>query len=163
MLDLINAIMNPLRWIHIMSGALWFGLVFFINVVILPALKKNPKDPVILDELFPRIFRLASIVSATVVVSGTLMLHGMVDGDWTRLLSSGRWGHALLLGGGLAWGITIFHFVVESILAKRMGFDSSADPQAMAKFHVVIQKVPRVAMVVLSAIFLLMMIAARGI
>jgi len=77
--------------------------------------------------------------------------------------SSGRWGHALLLGGGLAWGITIFHFVVESILAKRMGFDSSADPQAMAKFHVVIQKVPRVAMVVLSAIFLLMMIAARGI
>jgi uncharacterized membrane protein len=159
------AFLLPLRWLHILSGATWFGLVVLINFVLLPAIQgaENPTQLHIINrQIFPRVFRLASITSATSVITGTWMLHTLLNGDWTRLLSAGVWGYTLLVGGTLAWLITLFHFVFESIIAKKLGFDAQQDPDAMARFHTVLKIVPRIAMVVLLAIFVLMMVAARG-
>ncbi len=164
MLEFIRSVVIPLRWLHILTAAAWFGEVVVINLVLIPALKRAAiieRDFVLLG-VFPGIFRLASVLSAVVVSSGTLLTYALLDGQWSRLLTSGVWGHSILLGGTLAWSITFFHFFVEGWVSKRLGYDETKTPGALAQMHVAVSTIPRLAMLLLSLIFILMMIAARG-
>lgn len=165
MLELLTQLASPIRWLHVLSAAAWFGEVAVINFVLIPALKKNenPAADFVYRHIFPRIFRLATILSVTVVLSGTALLHVRVVGDWTQLFASGLWGVVILIGGGLAWAITIFHLFIEHGIARRAGFGPDTSETGMAQMHVVHSIIPRIAMLVLGIIFLLMMIAARGI
>lgn len=164
MLEFIQGLVIPIRWLHVLSAAAWFGEVAVINFVLIPAIQKSSiaERNHLMLRVFPGIFRLASVVSAMVVTTGTLLTYAMVNGQWSRLLTSGTWGYAIFVGGIMAWLITIFHFFIEGWLSKRLGYDESQHPGALAEMHVTVSTIPRFAMLVLTVIFIAMMIAARG-
>lgn len=160
--------MNPvvfLRWLHILSGAAWLGEVFAINFVFIPSLKSMPtrERPRFIRNVFPRIFRLASVLSLLSVSSG-LTLSYLLSG-WRDLATifTTRWGISILVGGGLSIALTLFHFFVESRLEPiAISMDEGTDQVDVEKVMTFLRYVPRVGLLVMISIFILMMYAAKG-
>ncbi len=44
--------MMALRWLHLVFGIIWIGLLYFFNLVLTPAMKKY--DPTLRIKIFPR-------------------------------------------------------------------------------------------------------------
>jgi uncharacterized membrane protein len=155
------SLLNIVRWVHIISGVAWLGEVLAINFVLLPALLNMEKKDrgAFIRQIFPRVFRLASVLSLLAIFSGTTMSY-LITG-WKNLgpLLSTRWGIGILIGGGLGLGLTLFHFLAESRLEP---VAAKADEADVEKIISVLKVVPRVGLVVIVAIVLLMMYAARG-
>ena len=65
-----------IRIIHVMAGVAWFGAVVTVNTVLIPYLLSieigNRRE--VLTTLFPRIFRLASVLSLAAVLTGSALL-----------------------------------------------------------------------------------------
>jgi uncharacterized membrane protein len=153
-----------LRWIHVLSASAWFGEVVVINVVLIPALsgRQGAARREMLATIFPRVFRLASVLAATTAVTGGALLYLHTGGDW-RMLTSGRWGMSILVGGTMGLVLVLFHFFMEDRLARRAGIGRADTPDAvLADVHVKLQIVPRVGLVVITTIIFLMMYAVRG-
>jgi uncharacterized membrane protein len=158
------SLINIVRWVHIISGVAWLGEVITINFVLLPVLNNMNEDArgEYIRRIFPRVFRLASALSLTAILSGALMSYLLTGwknlGDWYGT----RWGAGILIGGCLALLLTLFHFLMESRLepvARAAGEGSEIDVE---KIMAVLNIVPRIGLAVLVLIVLLMMYAARG-
>lgn len=82
-------IVSTLRWIHALAGAAWFGEVMVIVFVLVPTVTRAEPDRQrwILANLFPRLFRLASVLVATVLLAGILLNLAMSGWsvDWETL------------------------------------------------------------------------------
>jgi uncharacterized membrane protein len=155
-------LLNIVRWVHIISGVAWLGEVVTINFVLLPALLKMEKDnrgPFI-RQIFPRVFRLASVLSVSAILSGALMSY-LITGwkDLGPLLGS-RWGIGILAGGSLGLALTLFHFLAESRLEP---VAIKADQADIEKIISILKVVPRVGLGVIALVVVLMMYAARGV
>jgi uncharacterized membrane protein len=163
---MLDSWLIPIRWIHVIAGSTWFGEVVVINFILLPVLDSLdvPGRRRFLTTVFPRVFRMASVLSATAVVTGLLMVFTITEGDLSRL-TQGRWGHAILFGGSLGTVLTLFHFFMENRLAKRIGIGCEYIPSDddLANVHEKLKIVPRGGMLVISTIFFSMMYAVRGI
>ncbi len=102
------------RWIHVMAATAWFGEVVTINFVLVPVLSRMPREEgaKFLAAVFPTIFRLASVLSATAVLSGGYLA-------WTRFSASPEalwttWsGRSFLAGATIGLALTVFHFILE--------------------------------------------------
>jgi uncharacterized membrane protein len=155
----------PIRWIHVLSGSIWLGEVAVINFILIPVLGKLDVEHrrQFLTTVFPRVFRMASVLSATSVVSGLMLITMITDGNFAQLLE-GRWGHAILFGGTLGTLLTVFHFFMENRLAKKIGVGCEHLPSdaQLTDVHAKLKVVPRAGMLVISTIFLSMMYAVRG-
>ena len=134
-----------------------------INLILIPVLSKYRGEmrKEFLISIFPKIFNLASVLSATVVVTGIFMVYHLTNGDLENLLS-GRWGLSILVGGILGILLTLFHFFMENRLAKKIGLGKQGDAEKLAEVHLKLKIVPRVGLLVILTIFLLMLNAARG-
>jgi uncharacterized membrane protein len=161
--------MNPVvffRWLHIISGAAWLGEVFTINFVIIPSLRsmENDRRPGFIRSVFPRIFRLASFLSIVSISSGLTMSYLLSGWDDLSIFLTTRWGLAILIGGSLGIALTLFHFFVESRL-EPIAFSLTNDTQSEEVERIIsfLRYVPRAGLLVMIAIFLLMMYAARGV
>ena len=154
-------LLNIVRWVHIISGVAWLGEVLAINFVLLPALLNMEKENrgAFIRQVFPRVFQLASVLSLLTISSGAVMSY-IITG-WKNLppLLDTRWGIGILIGGGLGLALTLFHFLAESRLEP---VAAKADDADVEKLISVLKIVPRVGLVVILAIVLLMMYAARG-
>lgn len=153
------------RWLHIISGAAWLGEVITINVVLIPSLLSATREDQarMIRNVFPRLFRLASVLSLISISSGLTMSY-LLSG-WTDLtiFLTTRWGIAILIGGGLGIALTLFHFFVESRLEPiAVSMDSGSDPVDIERVVRVLRYVPRIGLLVMLTIFVLMMYAARG-
>ncbi len=153
-----------IRTVHVLSGSFWIGEVVVINFILIPVLSNFQGDmrKQFLITLFPKIFHLASILSATVVITGVFMVYYMTNGDFNNLLS-GRWGLSILVGGSLGIILTAFHFFMENRLAKKIGLGKQGDEEKLGEVHVKLKIVPRMGLIVITCIFLLMINAVRGI
>jgi uncharacterized membrane protein len=162
----MDAFLIPLRWVHVIAGSTWFGEVVVINFILIPVLGTLGVEERrrFLTTVFPRIFRMASVLSATAVISGLALLTLVTKGDFS-LLFTGRWGLAILLGGTLGTLLTVFHFFMENRLARRIGVGCEYVPsdEQLADVHTKLKVVPRGGMLVISTIFFSMMFAVRGI
>jgi len=155
-----------LRWLHILSGAAWLGEVVTINFVIIPALKHmDARDrPRYIRETFPRLFRLASILSLISVSSGITMLILTADWNGPAAFLASRWGLSITFGGSLALALTAFHFFVESRLEPiASSLEAGTPGKDIDKVIRILRVVPRVGLVVMIVIFISMMYTARGI
>ena len=156
-----------LRWVHILCGSAWFGEVVVINFVLIPVVNKLDLQTrrAFIKNVFPRIFRLASILAATTVIAGALLMWHYVGGD-LRLLLKSRWGHGILVGGTLGTLLTLFHFFMEERLAKKIGIGadgSSPDADAaLEDVHTKLKIVPRLGLAVITTIMISMMFAVRS-
>lgn len=157
--------MNVVRWIHIISGIAWFGEVVTINVVLVPALMslKTEARGGFLRQVFPRVFRLASVLSATAVISGAVLNYMMTGWKDPSIFIQSRWGISILIGGALGLLLTLFHFFAENHLEPTANTADSI-PEAEVE-HIIhaVNIVPKVGMFIILIVILLMMFAARGI
>lgn len=153
-----------IRTLHVLSAGLWLGEVAVINFILIPAFARLEGETrkKFLIVVFPRVFKLASIFSATAIITGSFLLGTLVQGD-LRALFQGRWGWSILIGGSLGIILTVFHFFLEQILAKKLGFNENISEDAMAEFHIKLKIVPRLGLIIITVIFLLMINASRGI
>jgi uncharacterized membrane protein len=152
------------RWIHVLAASAWFGEVVAINFILIPTLSSYQGEgrKSFLNDVFPRVFRMASILSATAAVTGGLLLYHHVGFDLPSLAGS-HWGRMILLGGGLGLLLTLFHFFMENHLARRVGVGCpDISSEQVEDVHGKLQIVPRVGLVVISTIFIVMMSAVRG-
>ncbi|MFQ5555777.1 MAG: DUF4149 domain-containing protein [Acidimicrobiia bacterium] len=152
-----------LRWVHIVAGGAWLGSVAMVVFVVVPAFGQldEPRRGWFAEVVFPRIFRLASVLSITVVAAGIALYFERVGWRFTlRPLVTGRWGWSILIGGGLALLLTIFHFVAEGRLAPHVkgATDTPFEPRVLT----VLRIAPRVGLTILVTVVILMAYAARG-
>jgi uncharacterized membrane protein len=156
--------LHLIRWFHILAGAAWLGEVVMINVVLVPTLSRL--EPAVRGRVMavalPRVFRLASVLSAVTVLTGFLLFVRMTGGQLEVLVAS-RWGRSILVGGALGLALTLFHFVAERrfepALAGVRGNPGGDETELVLQRMRVI---PRVGLGVLLITFVLMMYAARG-
>ena len=105
---------------------------------------------------------LLSVLSLTAVVTGAYLLWHRFEGQWDALFTTGQ-GHAFLFGGTVAILLTTFHFAIEPQLDGMICTAADNDDlEVTARVVRLLQIIPRVGMVVILAIFLAMMIGARG-
>lgn len=153
------------RWLHILSGAAWLGEVITINFVLVPSLKDmdTGERSRYISRVFPRLFRLASVLSLISIFSGLTMTY-LISG-WTNLsiFFTTRWGVAILIGGLLGLSLTGFHFFVESRLKPVASALEEGTEEELGRMMTVLKSVPRAGLAVMIVIFLLMMYAARGV
>jgi uncharacterized membrane protein len=154
------------RWVHILSGAAWFGEVIIINFVLLPLLKPMgfEQRALFLHKIFPRVFRLASFLSVLALSSGLIMSYLITGWKDLDVFLSTRWGVSILIGGSLGLLLTMFHFFVESrlepLVASLNESPQQMDVERITRF---LQYIPRAGLLVILTTFILMMVAARGI
>lgn len=157
---------NIIRWVHVVAGSAWFGEVVVINFVLIPVLSgyhgTARKD--FLNTIFPRIFKLASVLSFTTAVTGGILLYNFVGFNIVELTERGTWGYSILIAGTLGFILTIFHFFIENLMARKIGVgDPNLSQDAVEDVHLKLKLVPRLGMTVITIIFLLMMNATHGI
>ena len=152
-----------IRWIHILAGAAWLGAVVMVVFVLVPSVQRlnEPERGQVASIVFPRVFRLASVLSVTVVSAGIALY--LERFGWRlelQPLVSSRWGWSILIGGGLGLILTIFHFVAEGRLAPlvRRGSDAPLDTRVLT----VLRIAPKVGLGILVTTVVLMAYAARG-
>lgn len=153
-----------IRALHVIAASSWLGEVIVINFVLIPLVARNTGEirKQFIITLFPRLFRLASILSATTVLTGAYLLHVYTQDDFTLLLN-GRWGLGILIGGSLGLLLTLFHFFMENKLAKRIGIvKKTGSADVLEDVHLKLRIVPRLGLVVIVTAYLLMLYAVRG-
>jgi len=148
------------RWIHAIAAAAWFGEVVVINFVLIPTLSKYQgvarKD--FLNTIFPRVFRLASVLALTTAITGGVLLYHYVGFEIGQLFERGSWGISIFIGGLMGLILTLFHFFMENLLAKRIGVgDPNISETAVEDVHLKLKLVPRLGLVVITVIFVMMM------
>lgn len=152
------------RWIHVLAGAAWLGEVVIVVFVLIPALVslQPGKRPEFVSNIFPRVFRLASVLAGTTLAAG-LTLNYLLTG-WRNLgpyFASTR-GAAILIGGLLGALLAGFHFFVEARIEGRvvqLVEGMQAEQDRIERF---LQVIPRVGLLILLVVFILMMVGARG-
>ena len=154
-----------LRWFHILAGAAWFGELAVVNFVLVPALNSLGAEERagFARAAFPRVFTLASWLSAIAVVTGFVLLGERLDWVNWDLLLEGRWGRSVLVGASLGFGLTLFHHIVERRLSPSLeGVGNPGNP-GFVYFERRLRLIPRVAILVLLVVMGTMMYAARGV
>lgn len=153
------------RWLHILGSAAWLGEVIMIVFVIVPSLAKLTAEGrrSFIAHALPRVFRWASVFALTSIIAG-LWLNYMLTGwvDPAAYFFSPR-GIPILIGGIMALVLASFHFFIEGRLEARvirMAGDASEDDQRQVLGY--LTTIPRGGLVVMTLIFILMMIGARG-
>lgn len=152
------------RWIHVIAASAWLGEVIVINFALVPALGKiaSATRRRVLFVVFPRLFRLASVLSSTAVISGLVLAVRMSNGNGSLFLS-GRWGRSILIGGLLGLTLMLFHFFIEQRIGGLLDRAKHDENGSVDEVWRSLKIIPRAGMGVILVIFGLMMFAVRGI
>lgn len=153
---------NLFRWIHILGGAAWFGEVATVAFVLVPALRRAEpaKRAWLLQNVFPTVFRLASVLVGMAWVGGVglyLSMHGWRI-DWAGLVGT-RWGRSILVGGVLGFLLGLFHYTLEERLEGAAIHATGEADERVLRYLTII---PRVGLGIIVVIIVSMMYAARG-
>ena len=151
-----------LRSIHVLSAASWLGEVVVINFMLLPILFRLPPEEGarFLQQVFPRLFRLASILALTTILAGLALALITSRGQFGLFLDS-RWGRFIIAGGTMGLLLALFHFFLEGRLEQPINV-AHANPSEMESVYRRLRVVPRVGLGVIAMVFLLMINAAHG-
>ena len=119
------------RIIHITSSFAWWGMVFFLNFILLPVFAKmSPRTQhEVVGYVIPRIFRGASILGLFSVGMGWRNAIGIANKDFNYFFSDLK-PFLLFLGGVLATGLYLFHLFLENAeidIAMRAANEDSLD------------------------------------
>jgi uncharacterized membrane protein len=152
------------RWIHVIAATAWFGEVVTINFVLVPAVARLPREqaPKILFQIFPRIFKLASWLSATAVITGIALASARYLPNPQILWSTGP---GLLFSFGATIGILLaaFHFLLEPRLDGMICTAMECEDIDLSdRVMHLLKIIPRVGLVVITTTLWTMMVGARG-
>ena len=117
-------------YVHVASGAVWFGLAMFLPAVIGPVLGglDGQVTQQFTERFTPKMTFLIFGTSLTTVVSGTLLLTGAYGLGYGF---TGTWSNLAL---GVGWGLWIFGLVVPNRLHLRAYYEGRSpnpDPEVL--------------------------------
>jgi hypothetical protein len=152
------------RLVHVVAGIGWVGEVATVAFVLFPALRLADAAGarVMLDVVFPRVFKLATVLGGTAIATG-LVLITLGPGGLERAFST-AWGARILAGGVLGAVLYGFHLVLEPRLERRLRARSSASGEASTNVDLdlrILLVVPRVGLLILLTVVALMSAGAR--
>jgi hypothetical protein len=85
-----------IRYIHFFSSIMWWGIMFFMFVVIFPV-----NNGGVYSTLFPRVQRFMKVIASIAIASGILLtLVNRRDG--IESLFTSRWGYTILTGAAIS-------------------------------------------------------------
>ena len=148
-----------------MAGIAWFGEVVVINFVLIPTVKKYEGEAKkqFVNNLFPKVFRLASVLSAITAITGVILLYDHVGFEIGELFEMGTWGISIFIGGLLGAILTNFHFFIENNMAKKVGVGNpNIEQEAVEDVHLKLKLIPRLGLVVITTIVFMMLNAKLG-
>jgi uncharacterized membrane protein len=150
-----------IRWVHIIAGTAWLGTVVAVVFVLVPSLHKleGLEQNRFAQLVFPRVFRVASVLSVTVIAAGVLLYLEKVGWrfDLAPLVST-RWGWSILIGAVLGIALTGFHFFAEHRLLPIVKGADGIDAATLR----LLRLAPRGGLGVLVTVVVLMSYAAHG-
>lgn len=152
------------RWIHILTAAAWLGEVVVINFVLLPVLfRLAPAERGrFLKQIFPRLFRLASYLTFTILIAGAVLAMLRTQGNLSLLVTT-RWGQAILAGGVPGLLLILFHFFLEERFEHPVSTaEDEPHGQDAERVYRRLRVVPRIGLGLIIFIILAMMVAAHG-
>ncbi|MGH2511791.1 MAG: hypothetical protein ACRDGQ_03795 [Candidatus Limnocylindrales bacterium] len=152
------------RLVHIAAGIAWIGEVATVIFVLVPALRRADAAgaQVLLDVVFPRAFKLATVLGGTAIAAG-LILVTLGPGGLQRAFST-TWGTRILAGGILGAALYVFHLVLEPRLEGRL-LARISDPGEVGSHAAadlrILRVVPPVGLLILLTVVALMSAGAR--
>jgi uncharacterized membrane protein len=163
----MTALIFALRLIHIVSGVGWLGEVATVNFVLMPALVEAGDEgrTAILEKAFPLVFRLATVLGGTAIVSGLGVVLWYTQLRPSVLLESPR-GWLILCAGAMGGLLYVFHLLQESrgerTLATALAAATAGrDREASTRFLRRLVIFPRIGLIVLVLVVSLMIAAAH--
>lgn len=119
-MEAMNALNHFLRWIHVIAGIMWIGLLYFFNFVNGPfaATMDGPTKKLVVPELMPRALYWFRMGAAWTWITGVLLLfmvfyHGGIMFDDPDSI----WGMGTFISLGFVFGgVFIYDFLMMSTL-----------------------------------------------
>lgn len=149
-----------IRWLHVVCASAWYGEIVVINFILIPTLSKysGTDKKNLINDLFPKFFKLASVLAASTIITGAYLLYHLIGFDFSLLKNRGSWGWSIMIAGSLGLILAIFHFFVEQSLSKRYKIgNANLAENEIEDIHLKLKIVPRLGLLVITFIFILMM------
>ncbi len=160
-------LVSLLRWIHELTAISWFGEVFVLTHIIVPALGKMPRSDrdVILARLFPRVFRMATITSAATIFSGAATALLLTDFNLSVFVLT-TWGQLILAAGLIGLFMFLLHLTVERVELMALGrvkLESRDEPTPeLTTLYRRLRILPRLGFTLLTIVLILMIYVSHG-
>ena len=154
------------RWLHVLSGVMWVGLLWYFNFVQMPSMPKIPDEqkPAVSKYIAPEALFWFRWAAMSTIVTGLIlaMLNGYLVQALTLGLMGGAAGHTAIGIGMWLGAIMWFNvwFVIWPNQQKALGL-VPAEPAAKAKAARLAMLVSR-GNTMLSVPMLFSMVAAQG-
>lgn len=160
------AILSPLgfKWIraaHLFFGFAWCGMVLFLNVILLPAMKQMTKAGryEVLGWVFPKIFKTATVNGFMAVTLGWLMaLEYIARWDFSYFLQSNINLMFLIGISAITFLYCVHLFLERNEIDTVLKAIESEDDEEVNKLLEDLQLIPRIGLAVLTLGALLMFI-----
>ncbi len=151
-----------IRNLHLLSAAIWLGMVVVMNFGLMPSVSKKltQVDVDILKPIFKNVTKLVSISAFSTFVTGGILLWIQTKFHVSEMFESIR-GTLLFIAGTVGFIVTIFHFFAESSVEKYLKSRLPNQEELLVGYKG-IEYIPRIGLVIVSAIFITMLIAVRG-
>ncbi len=156
-----------LRWVHELAAITWFGEVFVVTHIIVPTLSRLPESPkgLLMLKLYPRVFRMATLSSATTIVSGagTALLQSNFNLAYFIETFPGQ---LILVGGSIGLFMFFLHTTVERVEMRalsrtKIGAQGNL-PDELRVLDRRLQILPRVGFTLLTIVLILMIYTSHG-
>lgn len=167
-LDGIGFISVLLRWVHILGGILWVGLIWFVNIILFAAIDESDAAGrnALHKAIVPRVAHTFRHASHLTLVSGALLLisTGYVLDRWVFqsavYIPTLR---SLLLWSGVAGGMVMWllvHFAIWPNLQIVLG-ERPADEAGIAQARAQVRAYARINLILAFPVTLVMVAAAH--
>ena len=152
-----------IRHIHVLSASIWLGMVVVMNFGLMPSVVKKltQNDVDILKPIFKNVTNLVSISAFFTFVTGGIILWLQTKFNVLEMLESTR-GTLIFIAGSVGFVVTVFHFFAESKLEKYLRSRLPNKNELLVGYKG-IEFIPQIGLVIVSAIYITMLIAVRGI
>ncbi len=151
-----------IRNIHVLSASIWLGMVVVMNYGLMPSVAKKMTqlDVDILKPIFKNVTNLVSLSAASTFITGGIIIWMQTKFYFLGMLNSTR-GTLILIAGSVGFLVTIFHFFAETKVENYLRSRSQNKDELLVGYKG-IEFIPKIGLVVVSAIFITMLIAVRG-
>ncbi len=132
------------RWLHVLSGVMWIGLLWYFNFIQIPTMPSIPDDqkPAIGKHIAPKVLFWFRWGAMATIVTGLIlgMLNGYIVNALTLGLAEGFVRNQVLIGIGMWFGIIMWFnvwFIIWPNQQKALNIDNkypdiAADDKAKA-------------------------------
>jgi uncharacterized membrane protein len=156
------SVFGIIRNLHVISAAIWLGMVVVMNFGLMPSVSKKLTqiEVDILNPIFKNVTKIVSISAFITFITGGLILWFQTKFNFVEMLESTR-GRLIFSAGSVGFVVTVFHFFAEDKVEKYFR-NRLIDKDELLVGYKGIEFIPRIGLLIVFGIFTTMLIAVRG-